>query len=175
MEDIEKNKQIAQQFILNVYSDQNFENLDSIIHPNYHLDSRGELNSLEDQLWGDLNHHETGIEALIERMEIMFSFFSDVSIELLDIVAEENRVMMRYFKEFTFSGPYMGFPPTGKRIKIKGMSNMLFADGKIISADIMLDNFKFLVEAGISTMVEENQSKVNRYLDNLKRLKIIPE
>ncbi len=47
--------------------------------------------------------------------------FPDIQISIHDIMAEDDKVMVRVLLEGTHSGPGLGVPPTGRRIRVGGI------------------------------------------------------
>ena len=57
--------------------------------------------------------------------------FPDHTSEIMDIVAEEDKVAVRMSADGTFKGEYMGFSPTGKYFKITEFFILRVKEGKI--------------------------------------------
>ena len=55
----------------------------------------------------------------------------DLQYTIEDMIAEEDKVVIRYTAWGTNQGEVMGMPPTGERMTIKGMDIFRMADGKI--------------------------------------------
>jgi len=60
-----------------------------------------------------------------------FAAFSDVRCPVEDIIAEGDKVMVRWIWRATHKGEYMGIAPTGKQITMTGISILRIAAGKI--------------------------------------------
>ena len=58
--------------------------------------------------------------------------FPDTQTKTEDLIAEGDRVVERYTATGTNTGPFMGFPPTGKKYSIESMSIYRIANGKIV-------------------------------------------
>lgn len=58
--------------------------------------------------------------------------FPDFNITIEDIVAEGDKVAIRYIWSGTHKGELMGLPPTGKQVKVTGMQIFRIASGKVV-------------------------------------------
>ncbi|MDQ2683464.1 MAG: ester cyclase [Chloroflexota bacterium] len=65
--------------------------------------------------------------------------FPDLVMELLDTVAEGDRVARRFVLRGTHLGPFVGLPPTGQPVEIPGMAIDRIADGQLVETWITLD------------------------------------
>lgn len=67
--------------------------------------------------------------------------FPDFVITVEDMVAEGDRVMIRWRARGTHQGVLMGVPPTGKTVEMEGITFNRVADGKVVeqreNADMM--------------------------------------
>jgi predicted ester cyclase len=61
-------------------------------------------------------------------------YFSDSHIAAADIIGEGDKVVVRWTWTGTHTGEFMGIPPTGRHIAIKGISIHRFADGKFVES-----------------------------------------
>lgn len=68
----------------------------------------------------------------IEDARGMRTASSDLVIAIDDIIAEGDKVVIRYTGRGTNTGPFGGLPPTGKRLSISGVTVYRFSDGKIV-------------------------------------------
>lgn len=60
--------------------------------------------------------------------------FPDLKIELHDIFAEDDKVMVRFTVSGTHRGTYMNVPPSGKRLWIIGLGVLRIVDDKVVEA-----------------------------------------
>jgi predicted ester cyclase len=68
----------------------------------------------------------------VEVVEGFVSAFPDLSFSIDDIVAEGDKVVIRYTQNGTHKGPYMGVPPTGRQLVERGMEMHRIVAGKIV-------------------------------------------
>jgi steroid delta-isomerase-like uncharacterized protein len=75
--------------------------------------------------------------------------FPDMSVALETVVADEDSIAFAYTLTGTHNGPLMGFPATGKKIKIRGMQISKFKDGKMVERWGSSDELGMLQQLGI--------------------------
>jgi predicted ester cyclase len=72
----------------------------------------------------------------------------DLHYTLDDLVAENDRVAVRWHIEGTQDGPFWGLPPTHKHISSTGMAIFQFKGNKIVASWLQLDQLGFLQQIG---------------------------
>ena len=70
----------------------------------------------------------------VEILKIVAGMFSDLSIKMLDIFAENDLVATRVLYDGVHSGECMGIPATGKRISFEALENFKVVNGKIVES-----------------------------------------
>ena len=122
MSDINKSKQIIQNFIQVVWNGRNLAALkdfwaeDCVNHAMPGTDNRG-LNALR-------IYHDSFFDDF-------FSAFPDIQIEIMQQVAEDDRIATYITSQGTHSGSFYGIPPTGKHISTSVIRIDRVQDGKI--------------------------------------------
>jgi steroid delta-isomerase-like uncharacterized protein len=122
MSDIDKNKQIIQNFVQVVWNDRNLTALkdfwteDCVNYAMPGTDNRG-LNALR-------IYHESFFDDF-------FSAFPNIQIDIMQQVAEGDRVVTYIVSQGTHSGAFYGVPPTGKSISTSVIRIDRIQDGKI--------------------------------------------
>lgn len=66
------------------------------------------------------------------RMAAIFAAFPDLSVEVHDVIAEQDRVAVRLTVHGTQLGEFQGIPPTGKRITSSAIDTFRIADNRIV-------------------------------------------
>jgi steroid delta-isomerase-like uncharacterized protein len=61
----------------------------------------------------------------------MFTAFPDMRFTVEDVVAEGDKVVVRYSIQGTHQGPFMGLPATGKAFTTTAIVILRFENGKI--------------------------------------------
>lgn len=74
--------------------------------------------------------------------------FPDGREEIIDLVAEGNRVMARWNMTGTHRGEYLGIPATGKPVELIGFAVYYLEDGQIVDDLMLLSNYGFLRQVG---------------------------
>ncbi|TCO18464.1 hypothetical protein EV652_1158 [Kribbella steppae] len=77
----------------------------------------------------------TGAEALKQVWVMLLKVFPDVHVTVEDLIAEDDRVVIRNTVTGTHRGEFMGVPPTGKLITYDEMFVFRFADNRITEAN----------------------------------------
>ena len=75
--------------------------------------------------------------------------FPDLNVALEAAVSDEDAIAFAYTLSGTHNGPLMGIPPTGKKIKIRGMQFTKFKDGKMVERWGSSDELGMLKQLGI--------------------------
>ena len=78
-----------------------------------------------------------------------FAAFSDVRCPAEDIIAEGDKVVIRWTWLCTQTGEYMGIAPTGKQITMSGISILRIAGGKITEEWGEMDNMGLMAQLGV--------------------------
>jgi steroid delta-isomerase-like uncharacterized protein len=75
--------------------------------------------------------------------------FPDMNVALDTLVADEESIAYAYTITGTQTGPLMGFAPTGKKIKIRGLQISKFKDGKMVERWGSSDELGMLQQLGV--------------------------
>lgn len=73
-----------------------------------------------------------GSEGLKDIVFVYRAAFPDLTLTIDDMVAEGDKVAVRFTTKGTNTGPFIEVPPTGKRITMTYIEIFRIADGKII-------------------------------------------
>lgn len=76
--------------------------------------------------------------------------FPDSREEIIDIVAEGNRVMVRWNAKGTHQAEYLGVPATGKAVEMIGFAVYYLEDGRIVDDLMLLSNYGILKQLGVT-------------------------
>jgi steroid delta-isomerase-like uncharacterized protein len=90
-----------------------------------------------------------GLEAFRQFGSAYFNAFPDLRITPEDLIAEEDKVTMRYSWRGTHKSELMGIAPTGKYVTTSGISILRIADGKIAEQWDSFDNLSMLQQLGV--------------------------
>ena len=78
-----------------------------------------------------VNDRPIGIEGLKQSVDFLHSAFSDISAEPNELVAEDDKVVLRWTVRGKQQGDFMGIPPTGKFVELQGINIYHISDAKI--------------------------------------------
>ncbi len=104
------------------------------------------------ELWDEIMaddftlHHPLvgpGREAYARSVALLREGFPDLSEEVLDIVAEGDRVVVRYIERGTHTAAFMGLAPTGRRYEKHGFALYRLAGGRLAEVWVQEDDRGF--------------------------------
>ena len=72
-----------------------------------------------------------GVEGVRQAVRYFHSALTDTSVELKDMVAEGDQVVVRWIVQGLHTGEFMGVAPTGKQLELRGINMYQIVDGKI--------------------------------------------
>jgi steroid delta-isomerase-like uncharacterized protein len=75
--------------------------------------------------------------------------FPDLSIQINDLIAENDFVVDRYTARGQHTGPLMDIDPTGKQVKINGVSISRFRDGKLVESNNLFNEMSLMQQLGV--------------------------
>ena len=120
---------------------------------------RGDLSAVDElHSPGFVDHDPSGRpadnEGFKEGIASLFRAFSDLSSRIEDLVISpsEGKVAVRWSGSGTHSGPYMGAPPSGKKVSFKGIEILKIRDGLITDRWGEWDGIDVLVQLGRITL-----------------------
>ena len=79
----------------------------------------------------------------------LISAFPDIHYTVLDLVAEGDRVAVRFQWTGTHSAPFGGFAPTQATVSAAGMAIFTFSGGRIAGVELQTDRLGFLQQLGV--------------------------
>ncbi len=117
--------------------------------------NKGDL-SIADELFAeDFVNHDPGRGTTPDR-EGMKQFlinlraaFPDQKLTVEDLIAEGDKVVLRFTGSGTHKGDLSGIPPTGKQFNVPGVSILRIADGKVVERWNVSDYLLLLQQLGI--------------------------
>jgi steroid delta-isomerase-like uncharacterized protein len=131
----EDNKAFMRRVFEEVYNQRNLAVLDDVCVPDFvvHYPSR----TIQ------------GLEAYKHFVSLLFAAFPDGRLSIEDMIAEGDRVVVRYTYRGTHQGDYMGIPPTGKQFTTTAIVITRIANGKGIEGWINGDDLGRLQQLGV--------------------------
>lgn len=91
----------------------------------------------------------TGREDFRNHWKSWIAAFPDLHFELVDVIAEGDKVLTRWVLTGTFEGELMGAKGDGRKIRVEGMSLDRVADGMVVEGFDGWDNYGFRKQLGV--------------------------
>lgn len=87
-----------------------------------------------------------GFEATITSL---IHSFPDIQWKIQELIAEGDKVMVKWEIQGTHTNAFQHIAPTGKKVNGTGMGIYEFKDGKVVSTQVQTDRLGFLQELGV--------------------------
>jgi steroid delta-isomerase-like uncharacterized protein len=116
--------------------------------------NRGNLDVVDEAFAPDYQEHnprpgqEPGIEGYKGGVSMMRNAFPDLFLDIQDIIAEGDRVALRYTLQGTHDGELMGLGATGQRVSSDGMVFARFDNGRVVERWGIQDMLTLLQQIG---------------------------
>ena len=106
--------------------------------------NRGDLDAANEIISADFVDHlthedERGLEELKHYVSIYRTAFPDIQDTVGDIVAEGDKVVVRWMSRGTHQGEFMGVAPTGRHVTSTGMRLFHISENKIVESWVNID------------------------------------
>ena len=96
-----------------------------------------------------------GIDLVKKQVARWRSAFPDLQREILDMVAEGDKVAVRFRVTGTHQGEIFGIAPTGKKIATESFTIRRIVGGKIVEAWTLGDTLGALKQMGVGTIPDQ--------------------
>lgn len=133
---LEENKALVRRFIEDVFHKRNLAAIDEFVA----------ADQVDHTLPPQLPPTTDGTKRAIG---MFLTAFPDVQIAIDDMIAEGDRVAVRYTSSGTQRGSFGGMPPTGRKVRIPSYLIARVADGKIVEQWGMDDQLGMLQQLGV--------------------------
>lgn len=90
-----------------------------------------------------------GFEGYMDVLRMMRSAMPDVQWNAEEVIAEGDKVMIRFTMSGTQTQPFMGMPATGKPVRVTAMNIYELKDSKIVREHSVPDLFSMLMQLGM--------------------------
>ena len=115
--------------------------------------NRGDLQGMA-RFWApDMVHHtRSGSHSFDEVAKIVSDFmkaFPDLQFEIVDLVADGDRVASRMTARATHEGEYMGMPATGRQVSCSVFGIARIAGGKLVEHWGVTDELHLMQQVGL--------------------------
>ena len=132
----EENKTIVKRWIDEVWCKHNIIAVDEFLADNFVFD------------WAPPGV-PSDIEGYKKAVTMLLTAFSDLKITVEDIIAEENKVAVRWIGDATHQGKFMRIEPTAKKVVMTGVSFVYIMDGKILEEWSEMDLLGVMQQLGL--------------------------
>jgi predicted ester cyclase len=131
---IRENKELIRRYYgLDATSDPKLKHYDEIHAPEYQAHG----------VMGDMNLAQSK-----QSNQAIFAAFPDFKFTVEDMIAEGDKVTIRFLGTGTHKGPFMGIAPSGKKIILKGISIYKIANGKLVESWGAYDRMSLMQQLG---------------------------
>jgi steroid delta-isomerase-like uncharacterized protein len=127
-------KQIAREFIDEIFNKVNLETISKFVTPDFIYHSSGE--------------DVTGMENFKEWVSSDHSIFPDIHFTIVDSIAEFGKVATAFIVEGTHGKEFRGIPATHKKFETVGVNIFHFEGNKIKEAWIVVDGLTAALQVG---------------------------
>ncbi len=115
--------------------------------------NRGNFDAWDDCFHAAIEEHQYGhppsLAGLKKAIAGLRNAVPDLELTIEEMVSTGDKVWARMTARGTNHGPFMGFPPTGKRFAITVMDVCRFEDGKVVEHWGVPDRFALLHQLGL--------------------------
>jgi steroid delta-isomerase-like uncharacterized protein len=87
-------------------------------------------------------------EDTVESVKVFWQGFPDIQFEIQDLMAADDKVVVRFVARGTHTGEFMGIPATGRKIEVSAIAISRIEDGKVLEEWEELDMFGLLTQLG---------------------------
>lgn len=126
----------------------------AIIRRLYEELNKGNLNIADELIVEDYAQHSIlpvppGREGFKKFFAAFSAAFPNAHFTIEDMIAEKDKVALRFTGRFTHRGEFMGVHPTGKQMKMTGIDIFRLSNGKIVEHWDEVDQLGLLQQLGI--------------------------
>jgi steroid delta-isomerase-like uncharacterized protein len=90
-----------------------------------------------------------GRAGMVASLDTMRAAFPDLEYTIEEQVAEGDTVACYIIFRGTHLGPFMGIPPTGKRVTVPSMGFDYFRDGQCAQTRLLIDSMSMMQQLGV--------------------------
>ena len=134
---IERNKAIVRRLFDEVWNTGRLDAIEELYAADYVADYRP---------YAPLRHGHDAIKGMVERAHIAFPDFHE---ELEEMIAEGDKVVVRFTITGTQRGQWGPLPATGKPVRFEEIVILRFVDGKVAEQRGLPDNLAALRQLGV--------------------------
>ena len=140
---VDANKQLVRRFTDELYNQRKKDRIEAYVHPDFVDHSPG------------TGPESRGIDYVKDQWERNYAAFPDLRFELLDVLAEGDKVVARWKSDGTFSGTLSGATGHDQNVSVQGVSIFRIQDGKMIESWDFVDRVGMLLQSGFKILPPE--------------------
>lgn len=129
-----RNKEIVRNLYENILNDRKYELLENIISPDYQ---------------GISSSKEKGAKSFLQAVQDVITAFPEIKWEIQDMMADRDKVILRWNWTASNTQPFRKMPATNKTITNNAIVIYQLKDGKITNTWIQGDQLSFLMQMGL--------------------------
>jgi len=134
---VEQNIQLVRRWFQEVWNEGRIETVHELLSPD--AVARGQRGA-EAEIRGP--------EEFVRFVHEIRGTFPDIQVTVEDIFGADDKVVMRWSAVMTHTGAALGFPPTGRTVRSRGMTIARIVDGKIVEGWDNWDQLGMLEQIG---------------------------
>jgi steroid delta-isomerase-like uncharacterized protein len=119
---IEQNKEIVRGYVQAILVERDFSKFQHFTAPGFYIDRSAVPEAIK------------GESGLHTQMDMLYAAFPDLKLRTVDIVAEGDKVVVRFEGPGTQTGPFAGIPASGRKVVWKGLVMYHVVGDKITEA-----------------------------------------
>ncbi len=130
---LEENKEVVRKYVDEFLVNRDFSRFDRYVAPGFHI----HRSAVPEEIRGS--------EGLSRQMDMFYHAFPNLDVQIKDMVAEGDKVVVRFEAPGTHQNEFAGIPPTGRDVVWKGLVMYRFTDdGRIAEAWGYWDDYGLL-------------------------------
>jgi steroid delta-isomerase-like uncharacterized protein len=133
---LEANKDLIRTYVEAIFNQKQVDRADELVAPDF-IDHAA------------LPGQAPGLEEAKQKWAMYLAGLPDLRVTIEELVAEGDKVGVRRSYAGTHRGELLGIPPTGKQVRIGGISIFKLAEGKIAEHWEQLDRLALLQQLGV--------------------------
>lgn len=119
---VEANKEVVRKYVDAILVNRDFSKFSEYTAPGFYIDRSAVPEAI------------AGEEGLHTQMDMLYGAFPDLDLSVVNMVAEDDMVVVRFAAPGTHTGEFAGIPATGKHATWKGLVMYHVEGGKITEA-----------------------------------------
>jgi steroid delta-isomerase-like uncharacterized protein len=131
----EANKEVLRTYVETIFNQQQVDRAEELVAPDY-VDHAA------------LPGQAPGLAGAKRKWAMYLAGIPDLRVTIEELVAEGDKVAVRRSYAGTHRGELLGIPPTGKQVRISGISIFRLAEGKIAEHWEQLDRLALMQQLG---------------------------